>query len=252
MQMRLTEKVTCGVVEAAAAAPSIHNTRPWQFEGLDDELRLHGLSYRAPATADPDARALCISCGAALFNARLALRVAGLDTSVSLLPHPDYPLDVLAVMRTTGALAPTAGEDNLYGSIWKRHTNRHSFSRKRIPPILLAGLQKSAEAEQVRLRPLNRPDLQLIALTTDYDEPRDWLRAGQALQHVLLVAILNGLSASFVYQPISRDDLREDGERDWPWPEHAQMIVRLGDESGPDRTADRSVLPGVACLAPSG
>jgi hypothetical protein len=45
---------------------------------------------------------------------------------------------------------------------------------------------------------------------------------------VLLVATLNGLSASFLYQIIEHDDTRPAGERSWPWPEHPQMILRLG------------------------
>jgi hypothetical protein len=45
---------------------------------------------------------------------------------------------------------------------------------------------------------------------------------------VLLVATLNGLSASFLYQVIERDDMLAGDERAWPWPGHPQMIIRLG------------------------
>jgi hypothetical protein len=323
MHMKFTNDRTTRIVEAASAAPSLHNSQPWQFEAAGDELRLYGLLDRALPAADPDARALYISCGAALFNARLAARIAGLETDVSLLPHPGYPLDVLAVMRARARRAPTTAERSLYESIWKRHTNRRPYSSRQIPRILMAGLQKSAEAERARLRPLSRRDTsavlgvatqagqelaadpahqgelarwirdgavdgipswalpvppertpspvrdadllaasphvsreratyecnpQIAVLTTDNDEPEDWLRAGQALQHVLLVATLNGVSASFLYHLIERDDMREDGERSWRRPEHAQMIIRLGYGSGtfptPRRSAADIMRPG--------
>ena len=59
------------------------------------------------------------------------------------------------------------------------------------------------------------------------DRPIDWLRAGQALQRVLLVAARHGVSASFLNQPLDLRDMR--GRRD---PHHhrghAQMIIRFG------------------------
>ncbi|WP_303903692.1 Acg family FMN-binding oxidoreductase [Thiohalomonas denitrificans] len=45
-------------------------------------------------------------------------------------------------------------------------------------------------------------------LGTDGDGPRDWLLAGQALQHALLVATWHGLQASYFNQPIEVTDLR--------------------------------------------
>jgi nitroreductase len=301
MHVKMTEERTARIVDAACAAPSIHNSQPWQFEAAGDELRLRGVAGRALSVADPDARALYISCGAALFNARIAARRAGLTSDVIVLPHPEYPFDVLAVLKFTRGQGPSPGEAKLYGAIWQRHTNRGPYSPARIPRILVAGLQKSAVAEDATLRMLDRPDTaavlelaadagqelaasrahqdelrrwirdgadygipswalparparapgpvrdadllaaaprrgaradyerhpQIAVLTTEHDEPADWLRAGEALQHVLLVATLNGLSASFLYQVIERDDMLG-GERTWPWPEHPQMVIRLG------------------------
>jgi nitroreductase len=302
MQVKMTDERTARIVDAACAAPSIHNSQPWQFEAAGDELLLRGVVDRALWVADPDARALYISCGAALFNARIAARRAGLDSDVTLLPHPEHPFDVLAVMRFTRGQDPSPGEARLYEAIWQRHTNRRPYSPARIPPMLVAGLQNSAVAEDATLRMLNRQDTaavldlaaeagrevaasrlhqdelrrwikdgaddgipqwalpsrpavtpapvrdvdllaaaprrggradyerhpQIAVLTTEHDEPADWLQAGQALQHVLLVATLNGLSASFLYHLIERDDMLGGGERTWPWPEHPQMIIRLG------------------------
>ncbi|SCZ67926.1 Acg family FMN-binding oxidoreductase [Thiohalomonas denitrificans] len=48
----------------------------------------------------------------------------------------------------------------------------------------------------------------LAVLGTDGDGPRDWLLAGQALQHALLVATRHGLQASYFNQPIEVAELR--------------------------------------------
>ncbi|GLX99520.1 hypothetical protein [Herbidospora sp. NBRC 101105] len=67
----------------------------------------------------------------------------------------------------------------------------------------------------------------IAVLTTPGDGPVDWLRAGQALERVLLVATAAGLSTSFLNQPLDLRDMR--GHTD---PRHRrghpQMIIRFG------------------------
>ncbi|MFF2406761.1 Acg family FMN-binding oxidoreductase [Streptomyces sp. NPDC058092] len=69
---------------------------------------------------------------------------------------------------------------------------------------------------------------QLALLTTPGDHAMDWLRAGQALERVLLTATLHRVSTSFSAQPVEWPDLR------WLLRDpvfgtgQAQMIVRLG------------------------
>lgn len=48
----------------------------------------------------------------------------------------------------------------------------------------------------------------LVVLTTEGDEARDWLLAGQALQRVLLVACQHGLQACYLNQPIQVASVR--------------------------------------------
>ena len=71
------------------------------------------------------------------------------------------------------------------------------------------------------------PRPQLAVLATARDDPADWLRAGQALQRVLLTATASGLAASFLYQPIELHDMRQSTGW-WPWPECPQIVLRLG------------------------
>ncbi|MFI7497955.1 Acg family FMN-binding oxidoreductase [Streptomyces sp. NPDC049687] len=69
---------------------------------------------------------------------------------------------------------------------------------------------------------------QLALISTDHDRPQDWLRAGQAMQRVLLLATHEGLSSSFVTQPVEWTDLR------WPLRDPTsgtgctQVLLRLG------------------------
>ncbi|MFB7547822.1 Acg family FMN-binding oxidoreductase [Streptomyces sp. NPDC056154] len=69
---------------------------------------------------------------------------------------------------------------------------------------------------------------QLALLSTPGDHATDWLRAGQALERVLLTATIHHVSASFATQPVEWPDLR------WLLRDpvfgsgYAQMIVRMG------------------------
>ncbi|WP_328885260.1 Acg family FMN-binding oxidoreductase [Streptomyces sp. NBC_00316] len=85
----------------------------------------------------------------------------------------------------------------------------------------------------------NRP--QLALLSTSGDRPPDWLRAGQALERVLLTATLHDVSASFSTQPLEWPDLR------WILRDpvfgrgHPQMIIRMGYGPAGPRTPRRPV-----------
>ncbi|MER7756783.1 nitroreductase family protein [Kitasatospora sp. NPDC097643] len=72
------------------------------------------------------------------------------------------------------------------------------------------------------------PDPQLFLLTTRLDRPVDWLRAGQALQHALLLLTLHGLRASMMHQALEWPDLRSrmaGAEHEQVTP---QMLLRIG------------------------
>ncbi|MGW1405598.1 Acg family FMN-binding oxidoreductase [Streptomyces sp. NPDC002403] len=84
--------------------------------------------------------------------------------------------------------------------------------------------------DRPRVRFEDRP--QLALLRTTRDRPADWLRAGQALERVLLTAVLHGLVASFATQPLEWPELRHLLRDPALGTGHPQMIVRLG--YGPD------------------
>lgn len=78
-------------------------------------------------------------------------------------------------------------------------------------------------------------------LTTEHDRRSDWLRAGQALEHVLLVATAHGVRASLLHQPMEWPDLRRDLIPVPDLTRHAQMLIRLG--YGPEGPATPRRVP---------
>jgi nitroreductase len=297
------------IIESAAAAPSIHNTQPWRFTVVaDDMLHVEADPGRALWVSDPRARALYLSCGAALFNIKTAIRMAGFNPLVWPLPHPELGPSVLAAVQAEPGRPPTFAERERYEAIWQRHTNRNPFTAEPIPESVVVALEQAAGFEFATLRMLSggqavlvldmaakasaeladdvehrielqrwigakgmqdgipadalpgrprhqpapiRGDLaaaapavsrpaadyeerpQLAVLSTARDDPADWLRAGQALQRVLLTATAHDVSASFLYQSIELRDMRGDAAPAWPFPEHPQMVIRLGYGKAP-------------------
>ncbi len=89
----------------ATLAPSVHNTQPWRLSLGSDSVDLYRDPSRQLAVLDPSGRQLLISCGCALFNARVSLAASGWAVSVERFPDPSDPR-LLARLRVTG---PTRG-----------------------------------------------------------------------------------------------------------------------------------------------
>jgi nitroreductase len=69
---------------------------------------------------------------------------------------------------------------------------------------------------------------QLAVLATQYDGPIEWLRAGQALEHVLLEATARGVSTSLLNQAIEHEELRgQINDPLGPW-QRPQTVIRFG------------------------
>jgi len=329
---------TFRLLEPVQRAPSILNTQPWWFRILADDrielcarigeggayqhLEKYGLELgngdRRLPSIDPEARELIVSCGAALFNLRLSIRVAGHDLAVSMLPYaPDRSVLASVEIVTSRVHAATSSEQELYDAIPRRHSDRWPYGgadrrlRKGDPvlPNILATMVLAAAGHKGSLRVLGRSEVkrvlreaeqadsklrstggyatelsrwtnyggsdigvpedafgptwdhglvrkhhppvrdfrtnaaaveregsgqhersgedegpgepkvkrferlpQLMLLSTRHNEPLDWLRAGQALQHALLEATRYGVSASFLTQPFELRDHERRGE----------------------------------------
>ena len=87
-------------VERASLAPSVHNTQPWHFVVRSEVLELRGDSDRQLRALDPTGRQMVISCGCALFNARVGL-AADRVVQVDRVPDAAEP-DLLARLTSGG------------------------------------------------------------------------------------------------------------------------------------------------------
>lgn len=307
MSIPLEDSQVRALADAAAAAPSLYNAQPWHFRCArgTGTFRVYADSSRAIPEADPDGRGLCIGCGAAVMNLRVAAAQDGLATVTQLLPDPDDHR-LLATVRIDEAAQVEHGLSPLREGIEQRHTGRYPFAAKRMPRDVRAHLAEAAACESVTLtfpedwhlrwvlelaaeadarrRGDQRRDEefrqgtpagasaagaavvgvpqsagprkgdvsapvrdfaagrrtadmgtapfekepQIALLATRGDSPVDWLRTGQGMQRVLLLATLKGLVNSF-----------ETGVLDWAgthWPLRdpvspagtVQMMLRLG------------------------
>jgi hypothetical protein len=191
---------------AADCAPSIFGQRPWHVQLKQDDRDVVELY------ADPDQdlgamlpREVAISCGAALYNIRLAIRVEGHTPSVFELPHlnREWLIKNLPTGRTLLASVetlasrptpPTAGVAELYEALWLRHTDRSPFTLLPVPLPLLVEMEQAAATEHGWLRVLHPRERKLIlraaaragdqfsAAVTDDDGAADPARAIEKYQ----------------------------------------------------------------------
>jgi len=139
------------VVEAAVHAPSVLNTQPWWFSTGENEVSVHADVERRLRVADPDGREMMISCGAALFTVRVALRYLGFVPKVRLLPDPDLP-NLVARISWGEQTPPVEYERQLFAEVPRRRTHRGGFDPEPLPSGLLSALRDEAAREKATLR----------------------------------------------------------------------------------------------------
>jgi hypothetical protein len=152
---RIPPRTVTAMLATAGRAPSVHNTQPWRFA-----IGAHAIDlYADPARKlrqDRGGREMLISCGAALFGLRLAVRELGYLPAVSLFPEPSRP--GLLARVTLGPKAPvTSMERRMLAALPNRHTHRGAFDPGAVPASLLAGLQHDALAEGATLALIDSP-----------------------------------------------------------------------------------------------
>lgn len=313
-------------LDDAVLAPSTHNTQPWLFRLADGSVEILADRTRALPVVDPDDRELTISCGALLFNLRIAMRAGGQAEAVEVLPDLERQRDLLARVKIAGAHAASDAERQLHAAIAKRHTYRFPFENKPVPAAAVDGFRQAAEAEGASFlvideakrsaviqlvmegdrrqgadrrfrrelaswlhnnrthshdgipgyamgigefasyvgpfvvrtfdwgttqaiddRRLAEGSPVLAVIATDHDGPPAWMAAGQALERVLLQAQTQGLSASYLNQPIEVEDLRTRLQGALGTGKFPQLLLRMGygqtERSTPRRKALQLILP---------
>jgi nitroreductase len=145
------DEVATYVVGAAVWAPSVHNTQPWLFTAAGTELTLYADVTRQLPVADPGGREMMISCGAALFTAKLALRSLGYVPETRVLPDPDDPL-LIAKFRWRRREYPAVAEERLFDQVTRRRTHRGGFQPVPPDPGLIEALRQDAAWHGAALR----------------------------------------------------------------------------------------------------
>jgi len=131
--------------EAGIRAPSLHNSQPWLFGLRGGALEIRVDPGRRLAS-DQAGWAARVACGAALYNTRLALAVAGRPAVV--VSHPD-PADRDLIARLTPGVPrpPTYAEAELYDAIARRYSNRGPFWPAPVPAGVRRALLAAARDE---------------------------------------------------------------------------------------------------------
>jgi hypothetical protein len=152
----MDDKTTRALLRAArraTRAPSVHNTQPWSFVLLRDGIEIRADRSRRLHVLDPRGRQLTISCGCALFNARVALAGAGYDTVVERFPR-GVASDLVARLTISDDITDGAPIGDLDAEIQLRRTNRRHFAEEPIPRSVVEDLVRSATAEGAVLFPI--------------------------------------------------------------------------------------------------
>ncbi|MFG1868357.1 Acg family FMN-binding oxidoreductase [Micromonospora arborensis] len=131
----------------AVRAPSLHNTQPWRFRLREGGIEVLADQTRRLPASDPSGWGVRIACGAALFNLRLALAVAGRPARVRLRPDPAEP-DLLARLVPDVPRRPSPAELSLYAAIPRRFSNRLPFWPNPVPADARWRLGAAARGEQ--------------------------------------------------------------------------------------------------------
>ncbi|RZU54598.1 nitroreductase family protein [Krasilnikovia cinnamomea] len=146
MTARYTEADLRRAAAAGIRAPSLHNSQPWLFRLHDGGIEVLSDTARQLAVADRAGWALRIACGAATFNARLALAVAGTPAEVTLRPADAAP-EVMARLTPAEQRPATYREQDLCAAIPHRFSNRRPFWPNPVPSEVRALLIEAARAE---------------------------------------------------------------------------------------------------------
>ncbi len=134
-------------VRYAILAPSVYNAQPWYFRISGNRCSVHADRRHALPVIDPDDRALTMSCAAAVYNLRLAVRYFGYRETVDFLPDPSDESLLARITMGEAGNAPDAETETLFKAITKRHTNRGIFMERAVPEEALRALQSAASKE---------------------------------------------------------------------------------------------------------
>jgi hypothetical protein len=136
--------------EAGIRAPSLYNSQPWLFRLREGAIEVSIDPGRRLDAADRTGWAARLACGAATYNARLALTAAGSPADVHLLPDPT-DRDLIAWLVPAHPRPATYAERDLFAAVPRRYSNRAPFWPDPVPPETRVQLIEAARTESAWL-----------------------------------------------------------------------------------------------------
>ena len=133
--------------EAGIRAPSLLNSQPWLFRLREGAVEVLADPARRLAVADRAGWAVRIACGAATYNARLALSIASTPAQVMVRPDPLQP-DLIARLTPGPERPPTYAERDLHAAIAHRYSNRAPFWPTPVPADIRVRLIEAARTSR--------------------------------------------------------------------------------------------------------
>jgi len=141
------------LARALLRAPSVHNVQPWVLEFADERFLLLERRDLTLPEHDPLGRDRVMSCGAALANLELAVRVLGYEPRTETFPDPGRP-EVVAAVEPGERAHPSAEDLHRYSAIERRRSYRKRFSARRVLRQRIGELIATAASAGVEARPI--------------------------------------------------------------------------------------------------
>lgn len=146
----------------AILAPSPYNTQPWFFKIEDNICKVYADRRYALPVIDPDDRELVLSCAAAIYSLRLAIRSFGYSETTEIKPD-ENDADLLARVKFGRKLEMIDERDRLlFKAIPKRHMNRTPFSERQVPEEIVENLKAVAKQEKAWLHICSEAEKQIV------------------------------------------------------------------------------------------
>ncbi len=174
------------LIRYATLSANGHNTQPWFFDVLDNDIRiLPDISRRTPVV-DPDDHHLYASLGCAAENLSIAAKAWGISGEVAIKTgeQTNVIIDTTADTTASGRSAPP-----LFNAITQRQVTRAQYEGKPAPVDVLERLNKAANSYGVDAYMVtdNNQKEQILELVVDgnsqqMDNPafvqelKDWVR----------------------------------------------------------------------------
>ncbi len=201
----------------AAAAIAHPGGRPWQVWPVDAGVEIRVAGKQRTQMAGIGGQTVRITAGCAVLNIRLAIAAMGYRPVVTLLPAPSGSL-VLAVLRRgreakatpleralisavlpMGSFLPPPRDGTVSASI--AHHLRAAAEGEGMWLRSVDGPERAALAEHIPTVSSLPPDTQVMAVGSNHDVPVAHLRAGLAVQRIVLTTRLLSATAAIVAWP---------------------------------------------------